>query len=236
MDASSIARSDGTSVSALLASATYAFMSLNSLVGPEILEPSCRPPNNCGSRTVDGSGRLSLHARFCFAPRAFCVREIAARALTDIVRFFLAEPFGRPGPRWCPHRGRQHCRVSSCGRTPRRSKRGQHARTMHGISRRGGGRSVAPIAYVTEDAPTRKGRGPRLIRSTTVTQNPEVPAPALRCPLCDRSLIYLQTVIGGVKPPERWDYFECVCPAGSFEYRHRARKLRRTPDVPRPRG
>jgi hypothetical protein len=105
---------------------------------------------------------------------------------------------------------------------------------MHGISRRGGGRSVAPIAYVTEDAPTRKGRGPRLIRSTTVTQNPEVPAPALCCRLCDRSLIYLQTVIGGVKPPERWDYFECVCPAGSFEYRHRARKLRRTPDVPRP--
>jgi hypothetical protein len=73
------------------------------------------------------------------------------------------------------------------------------------------------------------------MRSTTVTQNPEVPAPALRCPVCDRPLIYVQTVLGGVKPLERWDYFECV-PCGCYEYRHRARKLRRTLDIPHSRG
>jgi hypothetical protein len=89
-------------------------------------------------------------------------------------------------------------------------------------------------ARVSEDAPApRKGRGPNLMRSTTVTRNPEVPAPALRCPDCDHPLVYLQTVIGGVKPLERWDYFECC---GFFEYRYRRRKLRRTSDVPRPPG
>ena len=91
-------------------------------------------------------------------------------------------------------------------------------------------------ARVSVDAPApRKGRGPNLMRSTTVTRNPEVPAPALRCPDCDHPLVYVQTVIGGVKPLERWDYFECV-PCGFFEYRHRARKLRRTPDILRPGG
>jgi len=89
-------------------------------------------------------------------------------------------------------------------------------------------------ARVSEDAPApRKGRGPNLMRSTTVTRNPEVPAPALRCPDCDHPLVYVQTVIGGVKPLERWDYFQCC---GFFEYRYRGRKLRRTSEVPRPPG
>jgi hypothetical protein len=91
-------------------------------------------------------------------------------------------------------------------------------------------------ARVSEDAPApRKGRGPRRMRSTTVTRNPEVPAPALRCPDCDHPLIYVQTVIGGVKPLERWDYFEYRS-CGFFKYRHRGRKLRRTPDIPCLRG
>ena len=68
------------------------------------------------------------------------------------------------------------------------------------------------------------------MRSTTVTRNPEVPAPALRCPDCDHPLIYLQTVIGGVKPLERWDYFQCVR-CGFFEYRDRTRTVRQTADV-----
>jgi len=100
----------------------------------------------------------------------------------------------------------------------------------------GCGQSVALVACVSEEAPApRKGRGPNLMRSTTVTRNPEVPAPALRCPDCDHPLIYLQTVIGGVKPLERWDYFECRS-CGFFKYRHRGRKLRRTPIIPRLRG
>lgn len=44
------------------------------------------------------------------------------------------------------------------------------------------------------------------MRSTIVTQHTEVRAPALRCPACDRRLNYLHTVLGGVKPIERWDY------------------------------
>jgi hypothetical protein len=40
-------------------------------------------------------------------------------------------------------------------------------------------------------------------------------------------LVYHHTVLGGVTPPERWDYLDCrTC--GPFEYRHRTRRLRRT--------
>ena len=87
-------------------------------------------------------------------------------------------------------------------------------------------------ARVSEDAPApRKGRGLRLMRSTTVTRNPEVSAPALRCPACDRPLNYLHTVLGGVKPIERWDNFECV-PCGFYTYRSCTRSLRLTGLVP----
>jgi len=64
-----------------------------------------------------------------------------------------------------------------------------------------------------------------------VTRSPEVAAPDLCCPDCDRPLIYLHTVIGGVKPLERWDYFQCV-PCGFFEYRFRTRRVRPTGSVP----
>jgi hypothetical protein len=69
----------------------------------------------------------------------------------------------------------------------------------------------------------------------TFTHHPEIPAPQLLCPSCDRPLIYRQTVIAGVKPPERWDYYECRS-CGPFQYRHRTRLLRRTDafDTPRP--
>jgi hypothetical protein len=62
-------------------------------------------------------------------------------------------------------------------------------------------------------------------RTAQVTSTPDTPAPQLFCPTCDRPLVYRQTVIGGVKPLERWDYFECrTC--GSFVYRDRTRQLR----------
>jgi len=61
----------------------------------------------------------------------------------------------------------------------------------------------------------------------TFTSKPDTPPPQLLCPGCGRPLVYRQTVIGGVKPIERWDYFACrTC--GSFVYRTRTRKLRST--------
>jgi hypothetical protein len=57
------------------------------------------------------------------------------------------------------------------------------------------------------------------------TSTPETPAPDLVCPECDRRLLYRQTVLNGVNPRERWDYFECPR-CGLFEYRQRTRKLR----------
>ena len=62
-------------------------------------------------------------------------------------------------------------------------------------------------------------------REATFTSSPEVAAPQLLCPACDTALLYKQTVISGVKPIERWDYFECR-KCGDFVYRDRTRKLR----------
>jgi predicted RNA-binding Zn-ribbon protein involved in translation (DUF1610 family) len=66
----------------------------------------------------------------------------------------------------------------------------------------------------------------RTKRVACVTSMPETPAPQIFCPTCDRPLVYRQTVLGGVKPLERWDYFECPT-CGSFVYRDRTRQLRR---------
>ena len=73
----------------------------------------------------------------------------------------------------------------------------------------------------SEPAPvTRRTR-----RTPTFTSTPGRAAPRLNCPKCDRLLVYKQTVISGVKPIERWDYFECDA-CGPFVYRDRTRKLR----------
>jgi hypothetical protein len=85
---------------------------------------------------------------------------------------------------------------------------------------------------MTTQRPRRNGER-RPVRPVTFTSTPDVPAPALRCSICDRPLMYLQTVLGGVRPPERWDYYECRR-CGFFDYRHRARKLRRIPELPFP--
>jgi hypothetical protein len=67
----------------------------------------------------------------------------------------------------------------------------------------------------------------RTKRKATFTSTPDVPPPQLLCPNCDAALAYRQTVISGVKPIERWDYFDCrTC--GAFIYRDRTRKLRPT--------
>ena len=62
-------------------------------------------------------------------------------------------------------------------------------------------------------------------RSAIFTSTPEINAPTLMCPRCDTLLTYKETVISGVKPIERWDYF--YCPAcGPYVYRERTRMLR----------
>jgi CheY-like chemotaxis protein len=64
-----------------------------------------------------------------------------------------------------------------------------------------------------------------------VTTTPPADPPELRCPSCDAALKYERSHIGGVsfQQPEQWDYFVCVTLCGTFQYRHRTRKLRRVP-------
>jgi hypothetical protein len=61
---------------------------------------------------------------------------------------------------------------------------------------------------------------------TTFTTTPDPPPLNLLCPRCGNPLVYRLTVVGGLKPPERWDYFECRVD-GPFEYRQRTRAFRR---------
>ena len=62
-------------------------------------------------------------------------------------------------------------------------------------------------------------------RVPRVTNQPDDPPPPLLCPDCDKPLEYEHTILGGVKPPERWDRFRCKTD-GMFEFRHRTRRLK----------
>jgi CheY-like chemotaxis protein len=68
-------------------------------------------------------------------------------------------------------------------------------------------------------------RRPRM-RAVT-TRSPQIPPATLRCPTCDRVLVYRHTVFNGLEPVERWDYYDCHA-CGAWEYRPRTRKLRRS--------
>jgi CheY-like chemotaxis protein len=61
------------------------------------------------------------------------------------------------------------------------------------------------------------------------TTDPPNPPPSLVCPVCDRPLVYVRSHVGGVsaRHAEQWDYFECAAGCGTFQYRHRTRRLRR---------
>jgi two-component system cell cycle response regulator DivK len=61
------------------------------------------------------------------------------------------------------------------------------------------------------------------------TQTPSQLPPSLVCPGCDRALAYLRSHIGGVseRQKEQWDYYECQSGCGTYQYRHRTRRLRR---------
>jgi hypothetical protein len=61
-------------------------------------------------------------------------------------------------------------------------------------------------------------------RPIVITVYPDTPAPALRCPQCDVSLVYSATAVAS-RERERWDRLECRA-HGAFVYRHRTRTLR----------
>jgi hypothetical protein len=50
----------------------------------------------------------------------------------------------------------------------------------------------------------------------------------LRCQSCDFPLTFVEAILGGVNPVERWDRYVCRRCATAFEYRSRTRKLKRT--------
>ena len=66
---------------------------------------------------------------------------------------------------------------------------------------------------------------PMATRAARFTSESEAPAPRLKCPTRDSQLIYRRTILGGVRPPERWDYLDCAA-CGAFVYRHRTQHLR----------
>jgi len=81
----------------------------------------------------------------------------------------------------------------------------------------GGSGGVAPTS-APNDRRRRRQRDPA----------PFEAPPLLRCPVCDRRLEYERSHTGGIgaRGAEQWDYFSCV-QCGTFQYRHRTRKLRR---------
>jgi len=62
------------------------------------------------------------------------------------------------------------------------------------------------------------------------TTDPPIKPPALSCPGCLKPPHYQRSHLGGVseKQPEQWDYYECTSGCGTFQFRHRTRKLRKT--------
>jgi DNA-binding response OmpR family regulator len=83
-----------------------------------------------------------------------------------------------------------------------------------------------PAAAVPADArPAARAMSRACVRGMTTT--PPTAPPQLHCPHCDSALQYQHTQLGGVNDhfAERWDYFVCGR-CGTFQYRHRTRKLR----------
>jgi CheY-like chemotaxis protein len=91
------------------------------------------------------------------------------------------------------------------------------------------GERRAPVDLPSVDGPSESSRPRTMSRACLrgMTVDPPTPAPPLHCPRCDASLQYDHTQMGGVNDrfAERWDYYHCGR-CGSFQYRHRTRKLR----------
>jgi CheY-like chemotaxis protein len=63
------------------------------------------------------------------------------------------------------------------------------------------------------------------------TTAPPQPPPRVFCPICATPLTYQNSHVGGVsaKYPEQWDYFSCA-ECGTYQYRHRTRKIALVPE------
>jgi two-component system, cell cycle response regulator DivK len=62
------------------------------------------------------------------------------------------------------------------------------------------------------------------------TTTPPISPPDLLCPSCDGPLMYEKSYIGGVSAQhgEQWDYYTCANACGTFQYRQRTRRVRRS--------
>jgi CheY-like chemotaxis protein len=111
----------------------------------------------------------------------------------------------------------------------------QAKRLLLGASDRVSPPDAAPIDAESEPdpAPPASGAKVRGIKSRShkryETTQPPVAPPVLRCPSCDRALIYGFSHVGGVsaRESEQWDYYACSGSCGQFRYRQRTRKLQR---------
>jgi CheY-like chemotaxis protein len=88
--------------------------------------------------------------------------------------------------------------------------------------------TAATMAHSVADTRSRGHRRPTLTKAHeryTTTTPPATP-PILSCPLCDRSLTYQRSHIGGVslRQSEQWDDYACA-QCGGFQYRQRTRTL-----------
>jgi CheY-like chemotaxis protein len=83
-----------------------------------------------------------------------------------------------------------------------------------------------PIAPAV-DPTVRKRLAHSKMHVRCTTTSPPIAPPLLRCPTCDGPLLYERSYLGGVnqRQPEQWDDYECPA-CGTFEYRHRTRRLR----------
>jgi len=109
------------------------------------------------------------------------------------------------------------------------------AASREALTRARTARLIATVQVTKADAVLDRSRDSvrRVIASRTFqrlsTMNPPLTPLTLVCPNCDRPLQYLRSHLGGVsaRQAEQWDYFECAGGCGTFQYRHRTRKLRR---------
>jgi two-component system cell cycle response regulator DivK len=86
--------------------------------------------------------------------------------------------------------------------------------------------AAVAVPLTTGGTPRKRVANSKLHVRCTTTTPPAIPPP-LRCPTCDGPLTYERSHLGGVslRQPEQWDDYTCAA-CGTFEYRHRTRKLR----------
>jgi len=106
----------------------------------------------------------------------------------------------------------------------------------HRLSERSPERQAREDSARTEAAAwqSESGELPRSVKHAVrahqrfATTHPPLKPRILTCPTCYRPLRYERSHIGGVNEHnlEQWDYFVCADRCGTFQYRHRTRKLR----------